>query len=58
MAIKHVRIDDEQYESLQRVKKAFGVPIAEQVRRAIEDYLMDYSRDTDRQTAVNEVDSE
>jgi predicted DNA-binding protein len=39
MADKHVRVDDEQYQALQELSKANGIPIAEQVRRAIREWL-------------------
>ncbi len=35
----HVRIDKEQYKQLKEIKQRTGVPIAETVRRAIDEYL-------------------
>jgi len=35
----HVRVDNQQYKQLSGIKEAHGIPIAEQVRRAIGFYL-------------------
>jgi hypothetical protein len=37
-----VRIDGDQYQELMKIKDAWGIPVAEQVRRAIDLWLAHY----------------